>query len=274
MKKFVLAVSVVLAAVLFPTIANADNDDNVALCHRTGSDSNPWVEITVDEEAVEAHLDHGDFLVDEENPCPPSEGEVPTELVSLSLCASIDGEFVVINVTGNASVIVDLPPTNLLFGGYDGGGGYYTTDLAPFEITGLVIIEVTDEPCQPGPPGKDGDDGAPGAPGAPGANGSVGANGAQGPAGPAGPAGAPADHQYVNDAHNRITVLQQQVNALEERLAALEKAQAPATTVPVSPVTGELPKTGSGAGWLFLIGSLAVFGGLCLRLWMRTAARP
>ncbi len=39
------------------------SDKRVALCHKTGSKSNPWVKIVVSKNAVAAHLRHGDTLV-------------------------------------------------------------------------------------------------------------------------------------------------------------------------------------------------------------------
>lgn len=43
----------------------------VAVCHRTGSIKKPWLQKTVSQNAVPAHLAHGDFVVSATNVCPP-----------------------------------------------------------------------------------------------------------------------------------------------------------------------------------------------------------
>ena len=45
------------------------NDHKVDVCHVTGSESNPVVMINIAQPAVQAHLDHGDYLADEETGC-------------------------------------------------------------------------------------------------------------------------------------------------------------------------------------------------------------
>jgi ABC-type sugar transport system substrate-binding protein len=79
-KRISLLLAVALTAVILLVAGTAGgafalgsggDDGKVTICHRTGSETNPWVQITVGVNALPAHLAHGDFIVDEHKPCPP-----------------------------------------------------------------------------------------------------------------------------------------------------------------------------------------------------------
>ena len=82
MKPLFVPVAVILAlcASLFwpfaggaPAIASGDTPvlRQITICHATGSDARPWIEMTVGVNTLEAHLGHGDFRVNTSTPCPP-----------------------------------------------------------------------------------------------------------------------------------------------------------------------------------------------------------
>jgi hypothetical protein len=54
--------------------SSAQYQYKVTICHHTGSAKNPWEEISVSNQALGAHMAHGDFLVTDATPCPPAGG--------------------------------------------------------------------------------------------------------------------------------------------------------------------------------------------------------
>lgn len=60
-----------LAALAFLAIAMTveAGGQKVRVCHVTGSESNPTVEIVISENAVASHLEHGDMVWNEETGC-------------------------------------------------------------------------------------------------------------------------------------------------------------------------------------------------------------
>lgn len=53
-----------------PEASAQDGQGQVTICHATGSATNPFVRITVSENALQAHLEHGDIVVEEGEECP------------------------------------------------------------------------------------------------------------------------------------------------------------------------------------------------------------
>jgi hypothetical protein len=84
-----------VATIILPTFVGSK--DNVAIaapapkatiCHRTSSNTNPWVQITVSRNALPAHQAHGDFVVTATNPCPPPPCPVNDTIVDADGTAS------------------------------------------------------------------------------------------------------------------------------------------------------------------------------------------
>lgn len=75
-------VAILIALFLFASPAEANNgngQEKVTICHNTGSETNPTVEITIAVPALEAHVaNHGDGEFDTEGPCPVAETTTTT----------------------------------------------------------------------------------------------------------------------------------------------------------------------------------------------------
>jgi len=74
-KKLLLFGTGFFLGVLFVLInalnASAHHSDKVTVCHKTDSNTNPWVEQTINANELQSHLANGDFLVNSDHPCPP-----------------------------------------------------------------------------------------------------------------------------------------------------------------------------------------------------------
>ncbi len=62
--------------------AHASQQVKVDLCHKTASETNPWVVQEVNANEVQSHLDNGDLLIDADHPCPPQSSPTPTPSAS------------------------------------------------------------------------------------------------------------------------------------------------------------------------------------------------
>ena len=101
---------------ILPFLCEEEEEDQVTICHHTESEENPWVEITINENAWEAHSEHGDFLVDEEYVCPPQDEEeeptpTPTEEPEITPTPTEEPEEQ-ITPTPTPEVVVDNPVTS------------------------------------------------------------------------------------------------------------------------------------------------------------------
>jgi hypothetical protein len=91
--------------------AFASQQEKVDLCHQTQSDTNPWVEQSVNANEVQSHLDNGDFLIDEEHPCPPVEVVEPTVTPTPTSYEECDGQWCE-EVTPTPTVELTPTPTD------------------------------------------------------------------------------------------------------------------------------------------------------------------
>ncbi len=70
-----VGVGALIALIGYATLAYAGGTPKVVVCHTTSSETNPEVVITVSENALQTHLDHGDALWDEVYGCEEGPGD-------------------------------------------------------------------------------------------------------------------------------------------------------------------------------------------------------
>jgi hypothetical protein len=93
------------------TTSGTSTNAKIAICHRTGSTTNPWVPITVSIHAWNAHAAHGDFRIDASHPCPPHS---VTTTQSSSTSSSNSVSTVSVTQTQTVLTIVTVPVTTTM----------------------------------------------------------------------------------------------------------------------------------------------------------------
>ena len=66
----ILTVSILFGYAGFSQV-NAHQSDKLTVCHHTESNTNPWVEQTINANELLSHIANGDFLVNADHSCPP-----------------------------------------------------------------------------------------------------------------------------------------------------------------------------------------------------------
>jgi hypothetical protein len=105
-----------------PTIPVETNNGKITICHATGSDSNPYNEITISVDGLNGHATHeGDIIPMPEGGCPPAPVEVN------------DGKITICHATGSAK-----NPYNEITISINGlnGHGKHENDIIPMPAEG------------------------------------------------------------------------------------------------------------------------------------------
>ena len=108
-----------------------NGQDKTIVCHLTSSQTNPYEEIEVANPSVlEAHLEHGDWIVDANNPCPPAQPDEPTPTPEPSATFTPTPTF---TLTPTATATLPNQPE------IDGSVDFTTGDYAICQLTPTTI---------------------------------------------------------------------------------------------------------------------------------------
>ncbi|HEX8222127.1 MAG TPA: S-layer homology domain-containing protein, partial [Chloroflexia bacterium] len=113
----------------------------VAVCHRTGSERNPWVQIEVSQNALPAHQAHGDIYPVPANGCPGPGTAAPTTSVTpqpTETMEACDTEFEDVPQSNTFHPFVRCLACQQILGGYSDGTYRYGNPVTRGQIAKIV----------------------------------------------------------------------------------------------------------------------------------------
>ena len=163
MKKVLAAAGIAsLALLAISAPANAGPDDKISICHATGSDSNPYVEITISENGLNGHnaqgVHDGDIVPAPAGGCPGGDngdqdgdqgGDNESDSKKVTICHATGSE-------KNPYVVITIAEKAWLNGHKDGHGG--NPDLYPVPAKGCHVADDGEEKPEEENPGGGGGD--------------------------------------------------------------------------------------------------------------------
>lgn len=160
MKKVLAAAGIASLALLATSApANAGPDDKISICHATGSESNPFVEITISENGLSGHyaqgVHDGDIVPAPAGGCPAGDGgghdgdhdgDHGSDSKKVTICHATGSE-------KNPYVIITVAEQAWLNGHKDGHNG--KADIYPVPAKGCVEAHHDDDDHDGENPGED-----------------------------------------------------------------------------------------------------------------------
>ena len=160
MKKVLAAAGIAgLALLAISAPANAGPDDKISICHATGSDSNPYTEITISENGLNGHnaqgVHDGDIVPAPAGGCPAGDngdhdgdhdGDNGSESKKVTICHATGSE-------KNPYVVMTIAEKAWLNGHKDGHNG--NADIYPVPAKGCHVADDDDDEENPGGGGGD-----------------------------------------------------------------------------------------------------------------------
>ena len=142
MKKVLAAAGIASLALLATSApAIAGPDDKISICHATGSESNPYAEITISENGLNGHnaqgVHDGDIVPAPAGGCPAGDnGDHGPESKKVTICHATGSE-------KNPYVVITVAEQAWLNGHKDGHNGH--ADIYPVPAKGCLVADHDDD---------------------------------------------------------------------------------------------------------------------------------